>query len=99
MGDHALSCNSGAERLRRHDELNARLRDILGEVGCPAVLEPQGLAGRDLRRFDGVTVAAFERGRPMAWDATIVHTCAASHLSTSAVNQRAAASSAETLED
>ena len=33
----------------------------------------------------------------MAWDATIVHTCAASHLSSSAVSQRAAAGAAETL--
>ena len=94
---YALSCNNGSERLRRHDEFNSRIRDILGEAGCIARLEPQGLPARDSRRFDGVTVAAFERRRPMAWDATIVHTCAASHLSSSAVSQRAAAGAAETL--
>ena len=59
------------------------------------MLEPVGLAARDSRRFDGVTVAAFECGRPMAWDATITHTCASSHLNTSAVSLRAAASAAE----
>jgi len=97
FGDHALSCNSGVERLRRHDELNSRIRDLLGEAGFPAVLEPTGLAARDARRFDGVTVAAFERGRPMAWDATIIHTCAPSHLHASAVAAQAAATGAESL--
>ena len=83
------------ERFRRHDEINARIRDHLSEAGYPAVLEPQGLANRDSRRFDGVTVAAFERGRPMAWDATVIHTCAPSHLHTSAIAVRAAAATAE----
>ena len=48
LGDHALSCNNGSERLRRHDEFNSRIRDILGEAGCIARLEPQGLAARRL---------------------------------------------------
>ena len=95
LGDHALGCNHGVERLRRHDELNARIRDHLGEAGFPAVLEPAGLAPKDARRFDGVTVAAFERGRPMAWDATVIHTCAPCHLHASATAARAAVSAAE----
>jgi len=49
----------------------------------------------DARRFDGVSVAAYERGRPMAWDATIIHTCAPIHLRAPAVSVRAAASVAE----
>jgi len=61
----------------------------------PAILEQQGLANNDNRRFDGVTVAAFERGRPMAWDATVIHTCAPNHLQASAVSVCAAASAAE----
>lgn len=40
-------------------------------------------SAHDSRRFDGVTVAAFERDRPLAWDATITHTCAPSHLAAS----------------
>jgi len=97
LGDHALSCNGGVERMRRHDELNARLRDTLGEAGFPAVLEPQGLAHHDARRFDGATVTAFERGLPLAWDATVIHTCAPSHLPASAVATRAATVAAEAL--
>jgi len=82
--DHALSCNRGVECLRFQDELNARLRDTLGVAGFPAILEPAGLAHHNLRRFDGTIVAVFERGRPLAWDATIIHTCASSHLAASA---------------
>ena len=95
LGDHALSCNHGVERLRRHADVNARIRDSLGEAGFPAILEPLGLAARDSRRPDGVTIAAYERGRPMAWDATIIHTCAPSHLSATAVTAGAAAGQAE----
>jgi len=97
LGDHALSCNHGVERMRRHDELNARLRDCLGQAGFPAILEPHGLGDNDARRFDGITVAAFERGLSMAWDATIIHTCAPTHLPVSAVAVRAAANAAEAL--
>jgi hypothetical protein len=95
LGDHALSCNRGVERHRRHAEVNSRIRELLDQAGFPAVLEPVGLTGQDSRRFDGVTVAAFERGRPMAWDATVTHTCAHSHLHASAVAARASAAAAE----
>jgi len=95
LGDHTLACNRGVERMRRHDALNARLRESLGEAGFPAILELQGLAANDHRRFDGTTVAAFERGRPLAWDATVIHTCAPTHLPASAVAARAATVSAE----
>ena len=99
LGDHALCCGHGVERLRRHDELNARIRDLLGEAGFQAVLEPAGLAPNDARRFDGITVSAFERGRPMAWDATIIHTCAPCHLHASAAAARAAVSASESHKD
>ena len=66
LGDHALACCHGAERLRRHAELNSRLRDAFTDAGFQIVLEPPGLAAQDGRRPDGVTVAAFERGKPLA---------------------------------
>ena len=97
LGDHALTCNFGVERFRRHNEVNLRIRNSLNEAGFPAVLEPVGVSARDSRRFDGVTVAAFECGRPMAWDATIIHTCAPSHLKTAVSAAGDAASAAESL--
>ena len=48
-----------------------------------------------VRTDKGVTVAAFERGRPMAWDATVIHTCASTHLHVSPVTARAAANAGE----
>jgi len=54
LGDHALSCNRGVERMRRHDELNSRLRKTLCEAGSQAILEPQGLTLNDGRRLDTV---------------------------------------------
>ena len=38
LGDQALSCNRGVEHLRRHDEVNVRVRELLGEAGFTAVL-------------------------------------------------------------
>jgi len=40
---------------------NIELPIVVGRCGAP-------LNTLGARRFDGVTVAAFERGRPMAWD-------------------------------
>ena len=99
LGDHALVCNHGAERLRRHADLNSRIRDAFAEAGFQAVLEPPGLAAQNGRRPDGVTVAAFERGRPLAWDVTVVHTCASSHLPSSSVAARAAANSSDVAKE
>ena len=51
-------------------------------AGHAALLEPRGLSASDDRRPDGVTVSAFEGGKPAAWDATVNHTCAPRHLRT-----------------
>ena len=59
------------------------------------MLEPVGVSERDSRRFDGVTVAAYESGRPLACDATIIHTCAPSHLKIAVSAAGAAAAAAE----
>jgi len=61
-----------------------------------SVLNLQSLAADDERRFDGVTIAAFKRGRPMEWDLTITHTCAPNHH-VFAINVRAAAAHSHAL--
>ena len=80
LGDHALSCNRGVGRGARHKALNEEVRSALNEAGHVCVLEPPGLTRTDGKRPDGVTVMPFERGLPMAWDVTVVHTCAPSYL-------------------
>ena len=49
----------------------------------------------DGKRPDGATVLPYERGLPMAWDATIVHTCAQSYRQLTSVNAGAATGAAE----
>ena len=93
--DHALSCGRGIGRGARHSEVNKRIRAALASAGVAAILEPVGLDVGAGKRPDGVTVLPFARGREMAWDATICHTCAPSHIPASAANSGAAAAMAE----
>ena len=73
LGDHALCCNKGIGRGAWHFEVNTRISSFLSKAGCPSVREPTGLARSDGKRPDGVTVLPFERGLPLAWDATVRH--------------------------
>ena len=88
-------CRRGAARGARHKTLNEIVRDALNEAGQVSILEPPGLSRTDGKRPDGVTVMPFERGLPMAWDVTVVHTCASSYLRVSTYENGAAAAAAE----
>src|SRR6218665_2163617 len=46
------------------------------------------------KRPDGVTLIPWSAGRYMAWDVTVVHTCAASYLSQTAISAGSAAEQA-----
>src|SRR6218665_3455480 len=48
--------------------------------------EPSGLLRTDGKRPDGATLIPWSAGRYMAWDATVVHTFAASYLSQTAIS-------------
>src|SRR6218665_3796527 len=56
--------------------------------------EPSGLLRTDAKRPDGATLIPWSAGRYMAWDATVVHTCAASYLSQTAISAGSAAEQA-----
>src|SRR6218665_265726 len=56
--------------------------------------EPSGLLRIDGKRPDGATLIPWSAGRYMAWDTTVVHTCAASYLSQTAISARSAAEQA-----
>ena len=94
-GDHALTCKRGVGRGARHKDLNERVRSALNEAGHVSVLELSGLTRTDGKRPDGVTVMPFERGLPMAWDVTVVHTCAPSYLRASVYEAGSVAAAAE----
>src|SRR6218665_3273081 len=56
--------------------------------------EPSGLLQTDGKQPDGATLIPWSAGRYMAWDATVVHTCAASYLSQTAISVGSAAEQA-----
>src|SRR6218665_3384715 len=56
--------------------------------------EPSSLLRIDGKRPDGATLIPWSAGRYMAWDATVVHTCAASYLSQTAISAGFAADQA-----
>src|SRR6218665_4109688 len=60
----------------------------------PSMKEPSGLLRTDGKRPDGATLIPWSAGRYMAWDATAVHTCAASYLSQTAISAGSAAEQA-----
>ena len=99
LGDHVITCKRGTARSARHSEVNARIRAALTEAGVTSILEPPGLARTDGKRPDGVTVLPFERGLPLAWDATIRHTSAPAYVHLTSINARSAAVFAETVKE
>ena len=94
-----IQMDRGAGKHARHKEVNVRIKEALTEAGILSVFEPAGLIRDDGKRPDGATILPFERGLPMAWDATIIHTCAHSHLHATAVQAGAGAAAAETRKD
>src|SRR6218665_562861 len=56
--------------------------------------EPSGLLRTECKRPDGATLIPWSAGRYMAWDATVVHTCAASYLLQTAILAGSAAEQA-----
>src|SRR6218665_1839880 len=52
----------------------------------PSSREPAGLFRTDGKRPDGATLVPWSAGKYLAWDATVVHTCAASYISPQAAS-------------
>ena len=95
LGLHPLSCRYSAGRAPRHAHLNDIIKRALTTAGLPSVLEPEGLARRDNRRPDGMTVFPFRNGKALVWDATCVDTYASTHVNHCALQAGHAANNAE----
>ena len=93
-GDHALSCTRGLGRRPRHSAINQEVGRALSKAGIPSRLEPPGLTRIDARRPDGVSLINCERGKLIAWDATVVCTTAGVHIHRTAKEAGAAAEQA-----
>ena len=77
-GLHGLSCTKNAGR--RHATLNSLIKQTLGSLDLPSMLEPRGLYRTDGKRPDGVTMIPWEMGKQLVWDVTVVDALAPSRL-------------------
>ena len=66
----------------------------LHPLGSQSLRSPSGLARQDGKRPDGVTFIPWQRGKPLTWDVTVVHTLADSYVSVTARSGGAAAEQA-----
>ena len=79
-GLHGLSCTKSADRFSRHATLNSLIKQTLGSLDLPSVLEPRVLYRTDGKRPDGVTMIPWEMGKQLVWDVTVVDALALSRL-------------------
>jgi len=95
FGVHGLSCRHSAGRMPRHKMANDVIRRALASAEIPSSLEPAGLARRDGRRPDGLTLVPWRDGRCMVWDFTCTDTFCATNVRGSARQPGSAAAAAE----
>ena len=93
-GTHGLSCRSSAGRQSRHAQINDLVWRSLSRANIPSTKEPKGLITSDERRPDGLTLVPWNKGKCLAWDATVADTFAPTYLSATSVK---AGSGAELL--
>lgn len=79
-GHHGLVCKQSAGRASRHFTMNDVIWRALQRADTPSTKEPPGMFRSDGKRPDGATLIPWSRGKYIAWDATSVHTCAASYV-------------------
>ena len=93
-GLHGLSCRKSGPRHTRHSQVNDIIWRAVKRAQIPATKETIGLSRNDGKRLDGATLIPWKRGKPLAWDVTVPHTYAASHLAETAESAGAAANKA-----
>ena len=95
LGLHGLTCRKGNGRFHRHATVNDVVHRALSAAGIPSRLEPPGLARSDGKRPDGMSLAPWERGKPLVWDVTIPDSLAVSYRSAATCGPGSVAALAE----
>lgn len=90
LGDHVLSCKGGLAGCARHTAVKECMRTFLANAKCVAALELPRLHPDTDRWPDCIIVLPFDGGRPLAWNATFIHTCTSSHTLDYCANRRCA---------
>ena len=95
-GLHVLSFIKSAGRFSRHGTLNSLIKQTLGYLDLPSMLEQRGLYRTDGKRPDGVTMTPWEMGKQLVWDVTVVDALAPSRPNQGSLcNPRTTATEAE----
>ena len=79
-GHHGFVCRKAAGRALRHHAINDTIWRALLKADVPSTKEPTGLSRSDGKRPDGATLVPWSGGKYLTWDATVVHSCAASYI-------------------
>ena len=79
-GLHDLSFKLATSHTQGHQILNDLIWRALSNAGIPSTKEPSGLSRNDGKRPDGFTLIPWPRGKPLAWDVTVVQTLADSYV-------------------
>src|SRR6218665_951456 len=82
---------AGFQRAALDHAINDIIWHSLQSADVPSTKEPSCLLRTDGKRPDGAILIPWSAGKYMAWDATVVHTCAASYLSQTAISPGSAA--------
>merc|ERR1711997_675118 len=94
-GRHGLSCKFAKGLHPRHDAGNEAIKRSLASAQVAARREPRGLCRLDDKRPDGRTLYPWSKGKPLAWDFTVVDSLAASYVTATSVDAGRAAVKAE----
>ena len=79
-GLHGHFCTKSAGRFSRHATLNFLIKQTMGSLDLPSMLEPRGLYPTDGKRPDGVTMILRGMGKQLVWDVTFVDALATNRL-------------------
>ena len=71
---------TATRRFSRHATLNSLIKQTLGSLDLPSMLDPRELYRTDGKRPDGVTMIPWGKGNQLVWDVTVVDVLAASRL-------------------
>ena len=94
---HGLSCTKCVGRFSFYATLHSLIKQTLGSVDLPSVLEPHGLYRTDGKRPDGDTMIPWKMGNKLVWDVTLVDALAPSRLNQGSLcNPGATATEVET---
>ena len=79
-GLHGLSFTKSTGLSSRHATLNSLIKQTLGSLDLPSLLEPRGLYQTDGKRPDSVTMTPWEMRKQLVWDVTVVDALAPNRL-------------------